>query len=457
MPDAQGILQAMAEQHPRVVLTGASGYIGQHLHGLLTRKGYRVVALVREPAEFLKPGMVSHYDLHSPDRLPAKVFDDAVAVIHAALNVNDPSLSERKEIKAAEKLVEQAKQAGVQRLVFISSRAARPDGPNRYARVKWAIEQVFMSAGGTIIRPGLVYGDSASENRGMFALLDKWAKTTPFLPAFLPRLWVQPIHVDDLCYAILNCMEKTDNPVPVSEPAATSISLTAFLRRHAWYRHRRYPAVIPFPFLLVDFAAAAGRAVPLVSAYYIERLRGLRTLRHRPVGEASARAGVILRPLVDGLSASSRRALLEEGRALGHYLNGQFPGYLILSRYVRALEQAGPPAQGHCLNLSPFFLKWPSALRLIDPKYPVCQLAPDLQKEMTKRIQFMAALSESNPRMAPKYHARKSDLLPFVILGLSVRISVDILLRGVGAIVRLGCRLSDMVTSKDSKLANIDS
>ena len=161
--------------------------------------------------------------------------------------------------------------------------------------------------------------------------------------------------------------------------------------------------------------------------------------------------------LVDGLSASSRRTLLAEGRALGRYLNGQFPGYLILSRYVRALEQTAPPAQRHSLNLSPFFFKWPSALRLIDPKYPVCRLAPDLQKEMSRRIQIMAALSEFNPLTAPKYHIRKPALLPFVIVELSIRISVNICLRGLGAIVRLGCRLPKMTNSKDSKRANINS
>ena len=438
-------------------MTGASGYIGQHLVRLLTHKGYRVLALVREPAKLKQGVEVSHYDLRSPDELPTKVFSNAVAVIHAARNVNDPSLSEQMEVEAAEKLVEQARRAGVQRLVFISSRAAKPDGPSSYAQVKWAIEQVFMSVGGTVIRPGLVYGGSASDDRGLFALLDKWTKTTPFLPAFLPRLWVQPIHVDDLCAVILNSIERTKNPVLVCETAATSVSLTAFLRWLAWHRHRRYPAVIPFPVLLVGFAAAASRAVPLVSTYYVERLTGLRTLRHRPVGEASVCAGVTLRLLVDGLSTSPRRILLEEGRALGRYLNGQFPAYLILSRYVRALEQTAPPAQNHSLNLSPFFLKWPSALRFIDPKYPMCRLAPDLQKEMARRIQIMAALSESNPLTAPKYHIRKPALLPFVIMNLSIRISVDILLRGLGAIVRLVCRLPKMTNSKDSKRADINS
>lgn len=448
----------MAEQPPKVVVTGASGYLGRHLLGLLTRKGYRVVALVREPAKFLKQGVeASHYDLQNSAKLSTKIFSNAVAVIHAAVNVNDPSLSEQMEVKAAENLVEQAKRTGVQRLIFISSCAARYDGPSRYARVKWAIEQVFMSADGTVIRPGLVYGGSASDNRGPFALLDRWAKATPFLPAFLPRLWIQPIHVDDLCDVILNSIENIENPVPVYEAAGTGVSLAAFLRRLAWHRHRRYPAVIPLPILLVCFAAAAGRAVPLVSAYYyVERLTGLWALRHRPASEVNACAGVPLRPLVNGLSTSPRRVLLEEGQVLSRYLNGQFPGYLILSRYVRALEQTAPPAQRHCLNLSPFFLKWPGVLRLVDPKYPMCQLAPDLRKELARRIQLMASLSESNPRMTPKYHVHRPALLPFMILSLSVRISVDVLSRGLGAIVRLGCRLSKMANNKDGKLANIN-
>ena len=69
----------------------------------------------------------------------------------------------------------------------------------------------------------------------------------------------------------------------------------------------------------------------------------------------------------------------------------------------------------------------------------------------------MAALSEFNPLTAPKYHIRKPALLPFVIVELSIRISVDICLRGLGAIVRLGCRLPKMTNSKDSKRANINS
>lgn len=438
----------MAEQS-KVVLTGASGYLGQHLIVLLAKKGYQVVALVRDSTKLPSGEWESvHYDLQSSAELPAEVFRNAAAVIHAAANMGDQSLPEQMEIKAAQSIVEQARLANVGQLVFVSSCVANPDGPSRYARVKWAIEQVFLNAGGTIIRPGLIYGGSTSGNRGLFALLDRWAKATPFVPAFLPPLWVQPIHVDDLCEIILNSIEETNDPLSIYEAAAEGIHLTAFLRRLAWHRHHRYPALFPLPISLISFAAAAGaRAAPLISTYYVERLKGLRSLRRRPVGEAHPVASMTLRQLVDGLSDSPRRGLLEEGRALGRYLNGQYPGYLILSRYVRALEQTTPDSK-HCLEFAPLYLRWPSALRLVDPKYPLCQLTPDFRDEIARRLEFMAALSESNSGTAPKYHARKPALLPIVALDLSLRIFADILLRGLGAIARLGSRLPKLARTQ---------
>ena len=395
-----------------------------------------------------------YYDLQSSAELPTKVFRNAVAVIHAAANMDDHSLTEQMEIEAAQSIVEQAKRANVGQLVFISSRVANPDGLSRYARVQWAIEQVFLSVGGTVIRPGLVYGGSTRGNRGLFALLDRWAKVTPFVPAFLPPLWVQPIHIDDLCEIILNSIEETNDTLPIYEAAAEGIHLTAFLRQLAWHRHHRYPAVLPFPISLISFAAAVGaRAAPLISTYYVERLKGLRALRQRPVGETQSVASMTLRPLVDGLSASPRRGLLEEGRALGRYLNGQYPDYLILSRYVRALEQKMPNPK-HSLKLAPLYLRWPFALRLVDPKYPLCQLTPDFRDEIARRLEFVAVLSESNPGTATKYHARKPALLPIVALDLSLRVFADIFLRGLGAIARLCRRLSNLTRAKAIERAN---
>lgn len=406
------------------------------------------MALVRESTKLSEGEWESvDYDLQSSAELPAKVLRNAAVVIHAAANIDDQSLTEQMEIEAAQSLVEQARRANVGRLVFISSCVANPDGPSRYARVKWAIEQVFLSGGGTVIRPGLVYGGSTSGNRGLFALLDRWAKATPFVPAFLPPLWVQPIHVNDLCEIILSSVEETNDSLPIYQATAEGIHLTAFLRRLAWHRHHRYPAMFPFPVTLISFAAAVGRATPMLSAYYVERLTGLRALRQRPTGKAYPVASATLRPLVDGLCASQRRGLLEEGRALGRYLNGQYPGYLILSRYVRALEQTTLSPK-RSLNLAPLYLRWPFALRLVDPKYPLRQLTPDLKSEIARRLEFMAALSESNPSTASKYHARKPALLPIVALDLSLRVFADIFLRGLRVIARLGRRLTRLTQTQ---------
>lgn len=445
----------MNEQPSRVVVTGASSYLGQHLTSLFTNKGYRVIALVREPTKLIQDGVeASHYDMRSSAQLPEKIFKGACALIHAAVNRDDPSLSEQMEIEAAQRIIEQARQAGVQRLIFISSVAAKLDGPNRYARVKWAIEQEFLSAGSTIIRPGLIYGSSTGKPQGLVALLDKLVKATPFLPAFLPPLWIQPIHIDDLCEIILDRLEETETLDHICEAAAEGIHLAAFLRKLAWHRHRRYPAMLPCPRFLIGFTATAGRTTHLISDYYVERLTGLQALFHHPSDGTPKCIDVSLRPLAEGLSPSLRRVLLEEGRALGRYINGQFPDYLTLSRYVRAVERTASPVQMHSLGLAPLYLRWPIALRLIDPKSPLRYMAPNFRDEMSRRLQFMGVLSESNPRTAPKYHVRKPAFMPFVVLDLSIRVFVDVIFRGLGVILRLGNRLRKMTSSKDTKHAN---
>ena len=149
-----------------------------------------------------------------------------------------------------------------------------------------------------------------------------------------------------------------------------------------------------------------------------------------------------------GPSAPLRRQLLEEGRALGRYLNGQFPGYSTLSRYVRAFDQKAPDARAHGLELAPFHLRWPAAIRLIDSRFPLRRLAPDRQDELARRLNAMAALSESDPLTAPKYHSRKPAFLPFVVLTLSLDLLVEVFLWGLEAVVRSGRRLSKKPAGK---------
>lgn len=417
----------------------------------LAERGYQVAALMRNPAGFPADRGVEpvRYDLEDLAEPCAETFTNAAAVVHAAANMNgDPALSELMEIDAARKLVGQADRAGVRLLVFISSIVAQPDSPRRYPRVKWEIEQVFLRAGGTVIRPGLIYGGCTDSNQELFAALDGFARTSPCIPAFFPPLWVQPVHVDDVCNVIRHIIEETGGSPPICRAAPENVRLTAFLRRLAWHRHRRYPVAIPFPVLLANLVAAVGRIVPLLPAWYVERLTGLRSLRRQPPGEARECRGVALRPLTVGLSAPLRRRLLEEGRALSRYLNGQFPGYSTLSRYVRAFEQGAPEVRSSGLELAPFYLRWPAAIRLLDPKAPLCRLAPDQREELDRRLGATAALSESDPLQAPQYHSRKPAFLLFVVMTLSLGLLVEMFLWGLAVVVRLGRRLSKKPAGK---------
>ncbi|MGO7450556.1 NAD-dependent epimerase/dehydratase family protein [Rhizobium leguminosarum] len=110
----------------RVLLTGASGYIGLHILDELLRGGHEITALVRSEAKLSafmqEPRLkIVSVDLAQENRF-AEALDGCQAVIHAALVWGEPGEEfELKDTIAAAKLFEAAGPAGIERCIFISS------------------------------------------------------------------------------------------------------------------------------------------------------------------------------------------------------------------------------------------------------------------------------------------------------------------------------------------------
>ncbi len=166
----------------RIVIVGATGYIGQRLIRAALKAGHEVLALSRRPVS--KPG-VTWYPFDLSDTYPLSALPDFDIIYHLAAETRHPQGAEQIELASARRLID-ASGAVAADFVFVSSQTARVDAPTAYGRIKWEIERLTLAAGGWVVRPGQVYG---GPERGLFGELCKLVRRLPFLPAFVPVRW----------------------------------------------------------------------------------------------------------------------------------------------------------------------------------------------------------------------------------------------------------------------------
>lgn len=319
----------------KIVVTGASGYIGRAVVRAARARGDQVVfATRRAPSgdELWLP-----YDLSSTDvALPADTF----AVVHLAADTRGSAIDTAEELAAARLLADRARDRGA-RMVFVSSQTAHPEAPTSYGRTKWAIEQLVLQRSGSVIRPGQVYG---ADEAALFGKIVALVRALPILPAFVPSPRIQPVHVDDLAEAIVRVIERGGELKPVLEiGAAESVTFTEFLAAIARYRLRRLRAFIPVPTLAIRLVGTVlGEQRAAASA--IGRLASLFALRPMETSDDLLALGMQLRPLRSGMHISGdgrQRALIREGRALLRYVLKREPHVALIRRYVRAAHALG--------------------------------------------------------------------------------------------------------------------
>ena len=172
----------------KLLVTGATGFVGTTLGSRLAELGYEVVPSVRGKSGLPNEVVVGNLDVLTDWRL---AFVNCDAVIHLAARVhvmNEPSQNPLALYRATNtegtlNLARQAAQSGVKRFVFISTikvngegrdapyretDAAAPEDP--YAISKWEAEQglrqIERETGMevVILRPPLVYGPGVKAN-----------------------------------------------------------------------------------------------------------------------------------------------------------------------------------------------------------------------------------------------------------------------------------------------------
>jgi nucleoside-diphosphate-sugar epimerase len=263
---------------PLIALTGATGFIGQHLLHELPKRGYRLRVLLRRPTVVpLESASAVIGDLARPQNMTAALAD-VDAVIHSAGLANAMSGLPEDDYRtlnteATIALARAAQRAGARRFVFLSSIRAQsgpsadhvltedltPQPTDAYGRSKLAAEQGLaeLALDWVALRLVLVYGAGV---KGNMAELARLARTPYPLPLGALRSRRSLLSLDNLVAAVdavLSAPGRLRRPLIVADPEALTIpAIVAALRRGLGRR----PGLIPVPVAVLRTALhAAGR------------------------------------------------------------------------------------------------------------------------------------------------------------------------------------------------------
>ncbi len=181
---------------PACAVTGATGYVGSRLVAALA-ENFWVVPMGRSVAT---EGI--RWSLDGEDVESALREKQIQVLVHAAWDMRqaNPKANWKSNVEGTERLVEQARNAGVQRIVFISTISAFATARSEYGKSKVAAEQIVLAAGGTVVRPGLVWGNAAE---GMFGNIRKQVSKSTVVPLIGDGRNLQyMVYEDDLTQAV---------------------------------------------------------------------------------------------------------------------------------------------------------------------------------------------------------------------------------------------------------------
>lgn len=188
-------------QQPRVVVTGATGYIGGRLIPVLLDHGFSVRALARSPEKLTNVQWrnlveVVRADLSDEESL-ARAFagiDVVYYLVHSMGTARDFEAAER---HSAENVASAARLAGVRRIVYLGGLHPREGELSKHLSSRTAVAEILIASGieTVVLQAGVVVGSGSASFEMIRHLTDR-------LPVMTTPKWVrnkiQPIAISDV-------------------------------------------------------------------------------------------------------------------------------------------------------------------------------------------------------------------------------------------------------------------
>ena len=240
----------------KILLTGATGFIGSALVDRLRTAGHDLRLVVRRPAEAARrwPGLEAvAIDFNAA--LEAGQWREAVEGVDAVVNAVGIIRETREQrfrilhVDAPVALFEAAAKAGIDRVIQISALGADADAFSAYHLSKFAADKALLALHprAAIVQPSLVFGLAGASARQFLRMA-----ALPVIP--LPGAGlqqVQPIHVDDLCDCVSELMLVSALPTRIAAVGPECSSFRDYLQalRSALGAGRAHWLQVPVPLM----------------------------------------------------------------------------------------------------------------------------------------------------------------------------------------------------------------
>ena len=194
----------------KILILGGTGFVGRHVCEKLAAGGYRVTVLTRRRSNARHLQMLPMLDVAEGSAYDAAALEPLVAEQDAVINLvailhGTEAAFDKAHVQLPLALVKACNAAGQRRIVHVSSLGADVNAPSMYQRSKARGEAVLLGSGLdiSVLRPSVIFG-AEDKFLNTFASLQK---VFPFIPLAGSTAKFQPVWVEDVASAIVECVE----------------------------------------------------------------------------------------------------------------------------------------------------------------------------------------------------------------------------------------------------------
>lgn len=191
----------------KILLTGATGYIGKRLLPLLLQQGHKVICCVRDKSRFPAEGIYAHPDIQllEIDFLRKQPFPDAIKDIDAAYYLIHSMSSgisnfEKLEADSASYFVELVNRTSAKQIIYLGG-ITNENKLSRHLSSRKNVEEILRKSSVplTVLKAGIIVGSGSASFEIIRDLVEK-------LPVMITPKWLKTKHQPIAIRNVIECL-----------------------------------------------------------------------------------------------------------------------------------------------------------------------------------------------------------------------------------------------------------